>query len=211
MAKKKGAPEAGLYFKCKLSEYDDLFPKIRQVFFVINRSEYEKNMHAFEIEVDQDDHKNLPEFIKLIQDQGGVVLLLNETNLAHQHGADGVLLEDLKDYEAARQFLSDDDIVGLDCGTDQEKALEALDAGIDFVSFSSEGEAALCLMWSSKTEKPCVVSGGLNNENAASFVQAGATFIESSDYIFNNPKDVMQGTVNMLYAIEQTNMSRAVN
>lgn len=209
---KKGAPSAGLYIKCTLSEFTALFPKLRQMFFVINRNEYEKNMHVVEIDGGKKpDQERLLNFVKLVQQNGLVALVREDYIAALAVEADGVMLERLSDIKPAREALGEDAIIGMACGDDQKKMEEALELGIDFVGFSSINGIEMSMRWTTKTEKPCMVEGCIDSESCGVFIQAGATFIEASQYIFNHPKESMQATVNMLDAIEHAGVLKTLN
>lgn len=208
-AQKKGAPTAGLYFICRLSEFSKQLQQLRQIFMAINRSAYEKNMHV--VEIVAGDGKGLQDFIDLVQGSGLVALVRGDVSLAVAADADGVMLEPGGDILAARKALGEEGIVGLRCGKDFLQAEKALDAEVDFVAFSAEGGVDICARWAAKTEKPCVIEGSLSNDNCAGFVVSGATFVNATDYIFGHKKGVMQGTVNMLYAIDLASAPGTVN
>ena len=47
-----------------------------------------------------------------------------------------------------------------------------------------------------------VIEGPVTNDYCAYYVESGAAFIDAGDYIWGHGKGVMQGTVNMLHAID---------
>lgn len=210
---KKGAPSAGLYVTVALKDFREKLQAIRQIIMVVNRSAYERNMHAFEISGESGaDDKSALDFVQLVQEGGFVALVAGAASFAATLEADGVILDDMTDIEPARKILGEEGIVGLRCGKDIKLAEAALAQGIDFVSFSSDISEADITVWSSKTSKPCLVDGDLSCETAARFVKAGATFIQGHSYIFDHPKGALQGAVNMVDALERSSeMSKSIN
>jgi len=106
---------------------------------------------------------------------------------------------------SARTALGDDAIVGLGCGLCRATAQRARDVAVDYVSFGLPDALPpvdLVGWWATLTDTPALVRGPVDNDNAGVFVQAGASFLECGDYILAHPKGILQGTVNMLYAIE---------
>ena len=58
-AKKAGAPECGLYIRVPADfSFEDIVPKLRHLFLVTTRSDYEKNMHVLEIPMPRPEDTN---------------------------------------------------------------------------------------------------------------------------------------------------------
>jgi len=208
-AKKPGAPVCGLWLRIG----PDLAPEIlvrdlNQIFYVINRSEYEKNMNALEITGNHEDEKFRDAAALLFafgRSKGIATILRGPAGVAKELGADGVLLEEIGDIAAAKETFGEQGIIGLACGLSQETSLAAYDAGADFVTFGSPRKMPsidVMKMWTILTDRPAVVEGPVTNDYCAYYVQAGAGFIDAGDYIWSHPKGVMQGTVNMMHAID---------
>ena len=130
--------------------------------------------------------------------------------------ADGVLLEPGGDIAAARAIVGDAAIVGLRCVQDRAAAELAVRAGVDYVSFSAPVGGRLIApdilsWWSTATDIPALIEGAITNDDCGAYVRAGAAFIESGDYVLNHPKGVLQGAVDMLYAIDLALGDRSVN
>ena len=201
---KSGAPDVGLFLTCRTEDTADLIAKLRQIFFVFNRSEYEKNMHVIEIVLSVYDEKNRAGaeiLVELAKTNGVVGLIRDDYKLAQELDADGVILSDFEDIRPAREVVDEASIVALRCKGDHALALKSLDAGIDCVGFDENISRSLA-EWTTKTDKPCLVEGHINNDNCGLYVQGGATFINATDYVFQHPKGEMQGVVNMLHAFE---------
>lgn len=211
----KGAPACGLYVAVPPAfAVETLAPQLRHLFYVTNRSPYEKNMHALELAHEINDPafaQRAEPIIALGKSAGFAVILRGKgkatAKLAQALSADGVLLDELADIVVARGVLGDDAIIGLRCGLSPERADEARDAGADYVSFGYPGREQLppeeiVKLWAWASEKPVLVEGPVTNDDIDDFVKAGATFFDCGAYIFNHPDGVMQGTVNMLFAID---------
>lgn len=209
--KKEGAAAVGLYLKIGPDlAMDVLFRDLKQIFFVINSASYERNMHALEVRVDKDDpeHMEKAQALCAFASMNGVVpVYRGAPDFAREIGAEAVLLETLDDMESARGIFGEEGIVGFACGLSNDDAAAAYDAGVDFVSFGVTGgakmpSADILKFWTMLTDKPAVIEGPVTNDYCAYYVEAGAGFIDAADYIFSHGKGVMQGTVNMLHAID---------
>lgn len=209
----KGAPDCGLYIRIPDQfEIQDLIIKLQQIFTVAKRSKYEKNLHVLEFPAriaspDSEDH--IKALVEYTQKNGFVAILRNDAVMAQTVNADGVILDDAKDVPSARALIGGERIIGLRCGSDKNLAERGIEQGIDYISLTTS--STLISWWATKSELPAVAQGSISNDDCATFVRAGATFIDSSDYILSHPKGVMQGTVDMLYAIDLALEKRAVN
>ncbi|MCB9990036.1 MAG: thiamine phosphate synthase [Rhodospirillales bacterium] len=212
--KKKGAPPCGLWLRVGPDLALDLLMRdLKQIYFTINGSAYEKNMHVLEISGPEINNESDPDFkakaavlFAMARDNGMATIYRGDAAFAHELEADGVLLRDIKDLPAARDLFGEDGIIGMACGLSNEDAAAAYDAGADFVSFGAKNKglpsADILTFWTMLTDKPALIEGAVTNDYCGYFVQAGAGFIDSGDYIWGHGKGVMQGTVNMLHAIE---------
>jgi thiamine-phosphate pyrophosphorylase len=214
--RKKGAPPVGLWLKVGPDlAMAELVRDLRQIFFVINGSAYERNMHALEVRGDPDDpefKENARDLYEFAKANGMACIFRGEPAAARDLGADGVLVSAPGALTGARDIFGDDGIVGLHCGTSSELAAQAHDAGADFVAFGAAngqlpGPDALRFwnalrFWTILSDKPALVEGPLTNDYAAYFVQQGAAFLDAGDYIWSHGEGVMKGTVNMLHAID---------
>lgn len=209
-ARKKGAPPVGLYIKVGPDiDLDWVTRDLREIFFVINNSNYERNMHALEISGRAEDpafREKAKSLCDLARNNGIACLLRNQPELAKDIGTDGVLLDNPDDYTKARELFGDEGIVGLVCGASPEKAAAAYDAGADFVSFGTGGPALpnpeALKFWTLLTDKPALVEGEITNDYCAWLIEKGASLIDASHYLWGHGKGLMQATSNMLYAIE---------
>lgn len=212
---KKGAPPCGLYIKIKANRYIDhsFAATLHKICFTLNHGvKYEKNMHVFEYATPKniDEIKDLAiSLTQQLQSQGMVFIVRHNITLAKELGADGVIVTSHKAAEAARDQLGDDAIVGLRLQRPIKSSVEhAINAGYDFISLPMNKQTApltlaLTKLWSNATSKPCLVEGRtITNDHCKSLVEAGAAFIDSTQYIFHHPRGVDQGVINMTHAID---------
>ena len=197
---KDTAPPCGLYLKLAASmPTENALRFIRQAAFVINRSAYEQNMHAFEIDPSGAADDLTATLVQLIQAQGLVAILRSPAQLAQDLGADGVILTDASQIAEARRILGDEKIIGLSCELGRTEAEAALALDIDYVILA---DPALIGWWAGQSEHPCVATGSITNDTTAHYVRAGAGFIECSNYVWTHEKGTIQAITDMLYAID---------
>ena len=119
-----------------------------------------------------------------------VPLLINDDpQLALQAGAQGVHLgQSDGDIASARKLLGQDAIIGVTCHASLEKALRAEAAGANYVAFgrfypsqtkpeAPAAELALLREAKQKLSLPIVAIGGINPENGAATIAAGADML----------------------------------
>jgi len=122
-----------------------------------------------------------------------VALLINDRpDLAIKLGADGVHVgQEDAPYEEARRILGPDRIVGVTCHDSRHLAMEAAEAGADYVAFGAffptetkqpktKAEPELIQWWAEIMEVPCVGIGGITVENCPPLITAGADFLAVS-------------------------------
>ncbi|MBY0448055.1 MAG: thiamine phosphate synthase [Hyphomonadaceae bacterium] len=127
-----------------------------------------------------------------LQAAGCAFLLNDRPDLAVRCGADGVHVgQQDAPYAAARRLLGPDRIVGVTCHDSRHLAMEAGEAGADYVAFgaffptatkdaATRADPELLAWWQETMEVPCVAIGGITVENAAMLVEAGADFLAVS-------------------------------
>jgi len=127
-----------------------------------------------------------------LQAAGCAFLLNDRPDLAVRCGADGVHVgQQDAPYAAARRLLGPDRIVGVTCHDSRHLAMEAGEAGADYVAFgaffptstkdaATRADPELLAWWQETMEVPCVAIGGITVENAATLVEAGADFLAVS-------------------------------
>jgi thiamine-phosphate pyrophosphorylase len=128
-----------------------------------------------------------------------VAFIVNDSiSLAKRIGADGFHLgpED-GDPREARDILGRDAQIGVTCHNSRHLAMEAAEAGADYVAFGAffptstkevkhQAEIETVELWSQFTEVPCVAIGGITTQNAGEVIDAGADFIAVSSGVWNH-------------------------
>lgn len=127
-----------------------------------------------------------------------VAFIVNDSiALAKRLKADGVHLgQQDGEIAEAREALGRDAQIGITCHASRHLAMEAGDAGADYVAFgsffpsttkSSEHRPDLELLhwWQNLMEIPCVAIGGITPENCRPLVEAGADFLAVSAAVWN--------------------------
>jgi thiamine-phosphate pyrophosphorylase len=128
-----------------------------------------------------------------------VAFILNDNpELAAKYDCDGVHIgQDDMAYAAARAIMGDDKIIGVTCHDSKHLAMEAGEAGADYVAFGafhdtqtkqakSNADADILSFWQEFVELPCVAIGGITPDNAAPLVAAGADFIAASGGVWQH-------------------------
>ncbi len=157
---------------------------------------------AFQFRVKgMDDHTAAPlaEPLQQICADREVAFIVNDSiSLAKRLGADGVHLgQSDGDVREARARLGKDAQIGVTCHGSRHLALEAGEAGADYVAFGAFHQTmtkqvdvianpALLRWWHVWSELPCVAIGGITLENAAPLVEAGADFLAVSAGIWRH-------------------------
>lgn len=122
-----------------------------------------------------------------------VAFILNDRpDLAKQFGCDGVHVgQEDAPYADARALLGKDRIVGVTCHDSRHLAIDAAEAGADYVAFGAffptttkdpktSCEIDTIRWWAEMMVVPCVAIGGITVENARPLVEAGADFLAVS-------------------------------
>jgi thiamine-phosphate pyrophosphorylase len=144
----------------------------------------------------------------------GVAVLMNDRmDLAQRAGCDGVHLgQQDGDARAARKLLGPDAMIGVTCHASRHLAMEAGEAGADYVAFGAffptatketvhRAEYDLLEWWSSLMEIPCVAIGGITAANCAPLVRAGADFLAVIGAVWHHPEGAAAGVRAMNAAI----------
>ncbi|MBP6362604.1 MAG: thiamine phosphate synthase [Novosphingobium sp.] len=155
---------------------------------------------AFQFRVkgfDEHEAARLAEPLQKICAERNVAFIVNDSiGLAKRLGADGVHLGQSDGTVAdARERLGRDAQIGVTCHDSRHLAMEAGDAGADYVAFGAffptltkqtEHVAGTDLLewWQAIFEIPCVAIGGITPENCAPLVTAGADFLAVSHAVW---------------------------
>ena len=157
----------------------------------------------------------------------GVAFILNDRpDLARRVGADGVHLgqEDMPLREA-RALVGDGMAIGVSCHDSRHLAMEAGEAGADYVAFGAffatqskspeklaqygTPNADMLEWWSTYTTVPSVAIGGMTPENCEPLVAAGADFIAAITAVWSHPHGAAAGVEAFNAAIKRGLKRRA--
>lgn len=129
-----------------------------------------------------------------------VAIIVNDSMaLAKRLGADGVHLgQEDGDPREARKLLGPSAQIGVTCHDSRHLAMEAGEAGADYVAFGAfyptatketrhRPDPSILTWWSTLFELPCVAIGGITPQNARPLVDAGADFIAVSAAVWGHP------------------------
>jgi thiamine-phosphate pyrophosphorylase len=155
---------------------------------------------AFQLRVKEgDEHElaRLAEPLQRICAEADVAFLVNDSmTLAKRIGADGVHLgQGDGGVREARALLGPAAQIGRTCHDSRHLAMEAGEAGADYVAFGAfyptttklthyRPDPSILTWWSTLFEIPCVAIGGITPANAQPLVDAGADFLAVSEAIW---------------------------
>ena len=130
-----------------------------------------------------------------------VAFIINDdAELAAELGADGVHVgQDDLSAQAARAIVGKDAIVGVTCHDSRHLAMEAAEAGADYVAFGAffptqtkvaktQADLETLEIWSTMTTVPCVAIGGITLDNCQPLINAGADFIAVVAAVWDHPE-----------------------
>jgi thiamine-phosphate pyrophosphorylase len=143
-----------------------------------------------------------------------VAFLLNDRpDLAAELDCDGVHVgQEDTPYAETRRLVGADRIVGVTCKQSRHLAIEAAEAGADYVAFgaffpsttkavTSQADPEILAWWSEMMEVPSVAIGGITAENCAPLVAAGADFLAIAGGVWAHPGGPAQGVAAINAAI----------
>jgi thiamine-phosphate pyrophosphorylase len=150
-------------------------------------------------DVDDDTVKRAAEALLPVCHDRGVPLLMNDRpDLALATGCDGAHVGQTDTpYAEARTLLGQDAMIGVTCHASRHLAMEAAEAGADYVAFGAffatttkdSGHRAapeLLADWTASTTVPVVAIGGITAANCRPLVEAGADFLAVVTAVWNH-------------------------
>lgn len=151
-------------------------------------------------DIDQHEAARLAAPLQEICTAHDVAFIVNDSvPLAKRLKADGVHLgQEDGDVHEARGELGPDAQIGVTCHNSRHLAMEAGEAGADYVAFgafyptqtkevSHIAEIDVLEKWAVAMEIPSVAIGGITPENAKPLIDAGADFIAVNGAVWNHP------------------------
>ena len=128
----------------------------------------------------------------VVQAHGAAFILNDRPDLAAELGCDGVHVgQEDASYAEARATMGPSRIVGVTCHNSRHLAVEAAEAGADYVAFGAffptrtkepktQADIELLNWWSEMMVIPAVAIGGITVANAPALIEAGADFLAVS-------------------------------
>ena len=134
----------------------------------------------------------------ICQQRGAAFIMNDRPDLAVTLDCDGVHVgqEDMSCAEA-RRIVGPDRQIGVTCKASRHLALEAAEAGADYVAFgaffpsttktvTTPAPLEIIEWWSGLMEVPCVAIGGITIDNCRPLVSAGADFLAVAGGVWNH-------------------------
>jgi len=148
--------------------------------------------------VPDDDIRRATQILMPVAQASGAAFILNDRpDLARELGCDGVHVgQEDASYVDARAAMGPDAIVGVTCHDSRHLAIEAGEAGADYVAFGAfyptqtkpvkfHADIELLKWWAETMVVPVVAIGGIKIENARLLVEAGADFLAVSSGVWD--------------------------
>jgi thiamine-phosphate pyrophosphorylase len=152
-------------------------------------------------DADDDTIRHAADTLRPVAQDRGVAFLMNDRpDLALATGCDGVHIgQQDSSYEEARRILGLGRIIGVTCHASRHLAIEAADAGADYVAFGAffssaskearhRADPEILRWWSELMTVPCVAIGGITPENCPPLVAAGADFLAVIAAVWDHPQ-----------------------
>jgi thiamine-phosphate pyrophosphorylase len=149
--------------------------------------------------VDDDAIRRATDLLRPIVQAAGAAFILNDRpDLAKELGCDGAHVgQEDASYAQARAILGGG-IVGVTAHDSRHLAMEAAEAGADYVAFGAffptktkepktQADIDLLRWWTDVMVVPCVAIGGITVQNAPPLVEAGADFLAVSAGVWEYP------------------------
>ncbi len=151
-------------------------------------------------DVDDDAIRRAADALRPIAQSRDVAFIMNDRpDLALATGCDGVHVgQEDAPYAEARRLLGPDRTVGVTCYGSRHLAIEAAEAGADYVAFGGfyasptkggrkfQSDPEILRWWSEMMEVPSVAIGGITPANCAPLVQAGVDFLAVISAVWNH-------------------------
>jgi thiamine-phosphate pyrophosphorylase len=151
-------------------------------------------------QVSDDEIRRACDVLRPITQAHGTAFILNDRpDLAAELGCDGVHVgQEDASYAEARAVMGPSRIVGVTCHDSRHLALEAAEAGADYVAFGAffptktkapktQADLELLRWWSELMVVPVVAIGGITIANALALIEAGADFLAVSAGVWEHP------------------------
>jgi thiamine-phosphate pyrophosphorylase len=152
-------------------------------------------------DVSDDEIRRAAEILMPIAQAREVAFIVNDRpDIAAKIRADGVHIgQDDSSYAEARAAVGPNAIVGVTCHDSRHFAIEAAEAGADYVAFGaffptttkepkSQADVEILRWWADVMVVPQIAIGGITVENAKPLIEAGADFLAVSAGVWSHPQ-----------------------
>jgi thiamine-phosphate pyrophosphorylase len=181
-------------------EYDKFLPVLDEVL-------EQKIAKVFQLRLKEQEilPQQASELLNICRRHDVVFIINDDYELCKAIGADGVHIgPDDGKVALVRSVVGNDAVIGVSCKNSKHLAMEAAEAGADYVSFGAFfptktkntpyiADIDLLSWWSSWTEVPCVAIGGINHNNIGQIRAAGADFIAIISSVWDYPNGAADG------------------
>jgi thiamine-phosphate pyrophosphorylase len=170
-------------------------------------------------DVDDDTIRRAADALRPVTQDRGVAFLMNDRpDLAVATGCDGVHVgQEDSPYAEARRLLGPDSIVGVTCLASRHLAIEAAEAGADYVAFGGffrsttkqsvrlrePTDIEILRWWSELMTVPSCAIGGITPQNCGPLVAAGADFLAVISAVWDHPEGPGAAVKTFLKAIAE--------
>ena len=154
--------------------------------------------------------------LKPIAHAHDVAVILNDRpDLAARLDCDGVHIGQTDaSYAEARRLAGPNRMVGVTCHDSRHLAMDAAEAGADYVAFgaffptatkqvSHHPDPEILTVWQETMQTPCVAIGGIAADNARALAQAGADFLAVTSGVWDDPLGPAAAVKALNYEIAQ--------
>lgn len=169
-------------------------------------------------DVDDDTICRACDALRPVTQSRGVALLMNDRpDLALKTDCDGAHVgQEDAPYAEARKLLGPDRIIGVTCLASRHLAIEAAEAGADYVAFGGffrsttkqsralrePTDIEILRWWGETMEVPSCAIGGITPENCGPLAAAGVDFLAVISAVWDHPKGPGAAVKAFIKAIE---------
>ena len=154
-------------------------------------------------DVDDDTIRRATDVLRPIAQSRDVAFIMNDRpDLALATGSDGVHVgQEDASYADARKLLGLDKIVGVTCYNSRDLAIDAAEAGADYVAFGgffrsttkdtnriAGNDPEILAWWNEIMTVPSCAIGGITPENCGMLVKAGTDFLAVIAAVWDHPQ-----------------------
>ncbi|WP_296814488.1 thiamine phosphate synthase [Brevundimonas sp.] len=151
----------------------------------------------------------------IAQARGVAVILNDRPDLVAPLALDGVHVgQGDASYAEARRTVGSNRIVGVTCHDSRHLAMEAAEAGADYVAFGAffdsptkqaltRADPEILSIWQETMTTPCVAIGGITPDNAQDLAAAGADFLCVGSGVWDWPQGPGEAVRRLNAAISQ--------